>query len=138
MKLGAGPRRELMARFKSTNTRSELALRRSLWLAGIKGYRLHVRKLPGRPDIVFGRWRVAVFVDGEFWHGHPSAFRFGTKGEYWDAKIARNQARDLASNRALHEAGWTVVRLWARDVERNPAKSAAAVARELGAAGRCE
>lgn len=138
MKLDAGPRRELMARFKSTNTRPELALRRALCLAGIKGYRLHVRAIRGRPDVVFGRWRVAVFVDGEFWHGHPSAFRFGTKGEYWDSKIARNQARDLASNRALAEAGWTVVRLWARDVERNPANAAAAVARALGSAGRCQ
>jgi DNA mismatch endonuclease (patch repair protein) len=105
-------------------------------VSGIKGYRLNVRALPGRPDLAFGRWRVAVFVDGEFWHGHPSAFLFGTKGEYWDAKIARNQARDTVSNSALTEAGWTVIRLWARNVERDPGAASELVSHALAAAGR--
>ena len=125
-----------MARFKSTNTRPELALRRELRAAGITGYRVHMPGLPGRPDVVFTRWRVVVFVDGEFWHGHPSAFRFGTKGEYWDKKIARNRARDKACNLALSEAGWVIVRVWARDVERDPASVARLVAKALEAAGR--
>ena len=136
MKLDAERRRELMARFKSTNTRSELALRRELRAAGMTGYRLHMPELPGRPDVVFTRWRVVVFVDGEFWHGHPSAFRFGTKGEYWDKKIARNCARDEACNLALARAGWVIVRAWARDVERDPTSVAKLVSRALEAAGR--
>jgi len=136
MRLTLDKRRKLMARFRSTNTRSEVALRKALVAAGIGGYRVNVRSLPGRPDLAFTRWKVAVFVDGEFWHGHPSVFRFGTKGPYWDGKIARNQARDTASSRALTDAGWFVIRLWSRDVERDPNAAAAAVNRALVTAGR--
>ena len=136
MRLGPDERRALMARFRSTDTHPELALRRALRIAGIVGYRLHMSKLPGRPDVAFTRWRVAVFVDGEFWHGHPAVFQFGTKGPYWDAKIARNQARDVASNRALSDAGWSVVRFWSRDISRNAPAAVATVSRALARAGK--
>jgi DNA mismatch endonuclease (patch repair protein) len=101
-----------MSRIRASNTGPELILRRALWSSGLRGYRLHVRHLPGKPDVAWTGRMVAVFVDGAFWHGHPSAFKAGKSGAYWDTKIARNMARDKAANRALEELGWQVVRLW--------------------------
>jgi DNA mismatch endonuclease (patch repair protein) len=109
-----------MSRIRSSNTGPELILRRALWRHGLRGYRLHAKRLPGKPDIAWGKRSVAVFVDGAFWHGHPSAFKPGKSGEYWDAKIARNMARDEAANRALRELGWRVVRLWDFEVRSMP------------------
>jgi DNA mismatch endonuclease, patch repair protein len=108
-----------MARVKGRDTRPELALRRALYAAGARGWRCHRRNLPGRPDLAFGRKRVAVFVDGAFWHGHPSRYWPGRSGAYWDAKIARNQERDRAADRDLAQLGWRVVRLWDFEVERD-------------------
>ncbi len=87
-------------------------LRSALWRRGLRGYRVNLGGLPGRPDVAWTKRLVAVFVDGAFWHGHPSAYKPGKSGEYWDAKIARNMARDRAANEALETAGWQVVRLW--------------------------
>jgi DNA mismatch endonuclease, patch repair protein len=69
------------------------------------------------PDLAFTRWKVAVFVDGRFWHGHPDFFTFGKSGPYWDTKIARTQERDRLANEALSAAGWTVIRFWDFEVE---------------------
>jgi DNA mismatch endonuclease (patch repair protein) len=101
-----------MAAIRSRNTKPELVLRRALRASGLAGYRCHHPQLPGKPDIAFTRWRVAVFVDGAFWHGHPDVFRFGRHGEYWDDKIRRTQARDAAQEAALGDAGYVIVRLW--------------------------
>ena len=70
-------RSRVMARIRSRDTKPELALRRALYAAGVRGWRCHNRQLPGKPDIAFTRWRVAVFVDGRFWHGLPDYFTFG-------------------------------------------------------------
>lgn len=78
----------------------------------MRGYRLDVGRLPGRPDIAWIGRKLAVFVDGAFWHGHPSAYTLGKSGEYWDAKIARNIARDRRADAALAETGWRVLRFW--------------------------
>jgi DNA mismatch endonuclease, patch repair protein len=110
-------RSRVMARIRSTNTAPELALRRALFAAGARGWRCHPKKVPGKPDIAFTRCKVAVFVDGCFWHGHPDYFTFGKSGAYWDAKIARTQERDRVANKALEGAGWTVIRLWDFEVE---------------------
>lgn len=83
-------RSRVMARIRSRDTKPELALRRALHAAGVRGWRLHRRDLPGRPDLAFGPARLAVFVDGAFWHGHPDYFTPGKSGAYWDAKMARN------------------------------------------------
>lgn len=80
-------RYRVMSSIRKTDTKPELALRRALRRHGITGYRLHARSIPGCPDVAFTRWRVAVFVDGVFWHGHPDYFQPGTKSPYWDAKI---------------------------------------------------
>src|SRR4051794_1820075 len=106
-----------MAAIRSKNTKPELALRRALWAAGVRGWRLHPKQVPGKPDLSFTRARVAVFVDGRFWHGHPDYFTFGKSGAYWDAKIARTQERDQLANEALVARGWAVVRLWDFEVE---------------------
>lgn len=129
-------RHRVMASIRKVNTKPELALRRALTTGGLKGYRIDVAGLLGRPDIAYSRWRVAVFVDGVFWHGHPDHFRFGTLGSYWDEKMARNQARDQKVTRALTDEGWTVLRLWDLDVLADPLKAAELVSKALQARGR--
>src|SRR5438128_613725 len=106
-----------MSRIRSRDTAPELALRRALFAAGLRGWRCHAKGLPGKPDLVFTRWRVAVFVDGCFWHGHPDFFTPGKSGAYWDAKIARTQQRDRAANAALEAIGWCVIRLWDFEID---------------------
>lgn len=123
-----------MAAVKSRDTRPELALRKAMFAAGLRGWRCHRSDLPGKPDIVFSRARVAVFVDGAFWHGHPSKYWKGRSGPYWDAKIDRNRRRDARVNAELCEMGWTVVRLWDFEVQKNAEE---AVQRIEGALGGC-
>jgi DNA mismatch endonuclease (patch repair protein) len=105
-----------MAAIKRRDTRPELAIRSLLHAAG-KRYRVDVRlDLEGarpRPDILFTRARVAVFVDGCFWHCCPDHGRKpGVNGGYWGPKLERNVARDRAADEALAAAGWTVIRVW--------------------------
>lgn len=107
-----------MSRIRRKNTQPELILRRALWRAGCRGYRVDDRRVPGRPDITWSRAQVAVFVDGAFWHGHPSAYKPGQHGEYWDQKVARNLERDRAADAALASMGWSVLRFWDFDVRR--------------------
>lgn len=104
------------------DTRCELALRRELWRRGLR-YRLHVSGLPGRPDIVFPNCRLAIFCDGDFWHGRDleerlAKLRVGHNPTYWIAKVRRNVERDAQQTRALEEAGWTVFRFWETDALR--------------------
>lgn len=106
-----------MARIRSKDTKPEMALRQALYAAGIRGWRCHPKAVPGKPDIAFTRRRVAVFVDGRFWHGHPDFFTPGKSGDYWDAKIARTQERDRIANETLAADGWTVLRFWDFEVE---------------------
>jgi DNA mismatch endonuclease (patch repair protein) len=101
-----------MSRIRRRDTKPERLIRKALWARGLRGYRLDDRRLPGRPDLAWTRKRVAVFIDGAFWHGHPSAFTRGKSGAYWDEKIARNMERDRASDAALRERGWVVLRFW--------------------------
>lgn len=117
-----------MSRIRSRNTGPEIALRRALFAQGLRGWRCHTKGLPGKPDIAFTRWKVAVFVDGCFWHGHPDFFTPGKSGAYWDAKIARTKERDAQANAALASAGWTVLRLWDFEVEEDVAACAGRVA----------
>ena len=108
-------RSELMSRVQRTNTQPELTLRRALWREGLR-YRLHP-KLPGRPDFIFVMARVAVFVDGCFWHGCLRHYRTPkTNAAFWDAKIARNRERDAAVDLALGNLGWKVIRVWSHEI----------------------
>lgn len=106
-----------MSRVKTRDTAPEIKLRRALWAAGVRGWRLHPRRVPGRPDLAWLGRRVAVFVDGAFWHGHPDHY-WGQSGEFWDAKIEGNRLRDERVTGALVEDGWTVLRFWDFEVDR--------------------
>jgi DNA mismatch endonuclease (patch repair protein) len=110
-------RSRLMSRVRTRDTKPEILLRRALWAAGMRGWRLHPKTVRGRPDLAWLGRRVAVFVDGAFWHGHPDHY-WGQSGKFWDEKIARNRARDSQINAELAESGWGVVRLWDFEVER--------------------
>lgn len=127
---------KFMARFKSTDTYPEMKLRRALRESSLSGYRVNCRQITGCPDLAYTRWRVAVFVDGAFWHGHPTKFTFGTKGEYWDGKIRRNQLRDEFVNDALREQGWDVLRFWDFDVKKEIDEVVEVVAQTLQRRGR--
>lgn len=124
----------LMSRVRSKNTSPEIALRSALHAAGLTGYRLHRRDLAGRPDLAYGRWKVAVFVDGEFWHGKK--FDRDKASQFWRDKIDANVARDARVNEALASAGWTVVRVWDTEVKRDPNACACLVRDALAARGR--
>lgn len=106
-----------MARVRNRDTAPELALRRGLYAAGLRGWRCHPRAVPGHPDLAFGPAKVAVFVDGAFWHGHPDYYH-GQSGPFWDKKIASNRSRDDRVNAELRETGWEVVRFWDFEIER--------------------
>lgn len=101
-----------MSRQATAGTGPELALRRALHRRGLR-FRVNVRTLPGRPDIVLTRARIVIQVDGCFWHGCPEhAVAPKANAEWWHEKIAANRARDGRNDRALEAAGWTVVRVW--------------------------
>jgi DNA mismatch endonuclease (patch repair protein) len=120
-----------MASIRGSDTKPELLLRRALWRAGMRGWRCHWRGPGGRIDVAFTRWRLAVLVDGSFWHGHPSKWQPGRWSGYWDEKIKRNLARDAAQNDALNAAGWQVMRVWDFDIEHDPDAVASEVAAAL-------
>src|SRR6266487_2252622 len=101
---------------RKTQTKCELLLRASIQAHGLR-FRVNVINLPGRPDIVFPKARVAVFCDGDFWHGKNWAGRRkrlerGANPQYWLAKIRGNMKRDRTHTRGLEELGWTVLRFW--------------------------
>lgn len=121
-----------MARVRTRDTAPEVALRRALWATGIRGWRVHPR-VPGRPDLAFVGKRVAVFVDGAFWHGHPDYY-WGQSGPFWDAKINRNRERDERVNAELEDLGWRVVRIWDFEVERGLAECVSRIVSALSEA----
>ena len=112
-------RSAVMKKVKGKNTAPEVALRKVLWAKGNR-YRLHAGNLAGKPDIVFGKQKIAIFVDGEFWHGKKlSSDRLAEMKPYWRNKIARNMARDAANNKNLVESGWRVVRVGEKSIKRD-------------------
>lgn len=123
-----------MASIRSRNTGPERLLRSKLWCAGLRGFRCHWPGPGGRIDVAYTRWKVAVFVDGSFWHGHPSKWQPGRWSGYWDEKIKRNIARDERQNKALVDAGWRVVRLWDFEIEHDPDSLVERLRNELDAA----
>jgi DNA mismatch endonuclease (patch repair protein) len=104
----------LMSRVKSKNTTLEMAVRHLVFAMGFR-YRLHDRRLPGRPDLVFAGRRKAIFINGCFWHGHEGC-RYArlpkSNVEMWKAKVDRNRERDRASIAALKSSGWKVLTVW--------------------------
>ena len=106
-------RSRMMAGIRGKNTRPEILLRSALHERGLR-YRLHRKDLPGRPDLVFPRYRAVVFVNGCFWHGHGChLFRWPTTRQtFWKEKISRNIERDERNNGALLTQGWRVATVW--------------------------
>lgn len=127
-------RLRVMRSIKKRDNVPERTLRAALWDAGVRGWRCHAR-LPGSPDVAFIKWKVAVFVDGVWWHGHPAYLPRGRRGAYWDQKIAGNMARDVRVNQELASLGWRVVRMWDLEVIAEPREAAAHVIRSLREAG---
>ena len=105
-----------MSRVKSEDTGIERTLRSALHRSGLR-FRKHLRHLPGRPDVVFPSQRVAVFVDGNFWHGYRLPQWADKLSDYWKQKIERNRRRDRSNFRKLRSNGWTVIRLWEHQIE---------------------
>lgn len=107
-------RHQCMSHIHSKDTTPELLVRRWLWSHGYR-YRLNVKGVPGKPDIVMRRYRTAIFVNGCFWHGHEGCNKFKmpkTNAEFWEAKIQRNRERDGQNYQILKENGWQVLVLW--------------------------
>lgn len=121
-----------MRRVGRRNTEPEVTLRKALTATGIVGYRVHWAKATGSPDLAWVGKKVAVFVDGAFWHGHPSRYWPGRSGPYWDQKIARTQERDKATTEALIADGWRVLRLWDFEIRQDTAGCIARVRSILG------
>lgn len=102
--------------------KAETTLAKALWHEGYR-YRRNYKKLPGSPDIAITKYKVAIFVDGEFWHGQDWENRkakLKSNREYWIEKIEENIARDERNDSLLSEAGWTVYHFWEKDVLKNP------------------
>lgn len=121
-----------MAAVRSSDTAPELLLRRALFARGVRGWRCHYKRAPGRPDVAWPKRRVAVFVDGAFWHGHPSRHKPGRSGQYWDDKIKANVSRDRRVDQELADRGWRSIRLWDFEVSANPEAAAERVEAFLG------
>lgn len=106
-------RSQMMSGIRSKDTRPEMIVRRALHARGFR-YRLHAKDLPGKPDLVFPRYKSVVMVHGCFWHGHDCPlFKVpGTRTEFWMAKIGRNRERDAEVRQALAGLGWRVLEVW--------------------------
>lgn len=108
----------------SKNTKIEVILRKALWNAGFR-YRKNYDKLPGKPDIALTKYKIAIFCDGEFFHGKDwevlkPKLEIGNNPDFWIKKITRNQQRDDEVNKQLLFMGWTVIRFWGNEIKKNP------------------
>ncbi len=113
-------RKHNMSRIRGKNTGPEIKLRKLLWSHGIRGYRIHYNLL-GKPDIVFIKKKIVIFIDGCFWHKCPVCFQEPeTRKEFWMKKIRSNVEHDSKVNEQLLNEGWTIIRFWEHDVRKNP------------------
>jgi DNA mismatch endonuclease, patch repair protein len=114
-------RSKMMSRIKDRNTTSEKKLRHALWDMGLR-YRKNVKKLPGKPDIVLKKYKLVIFVDGEFWHGfnwEEKKHCIKSNHGFWIPKIERNMQRDIEVTNELTQKGWEVIRFWEQDIQKN-------------------
>jgi DNA mismatch endonuclease (patch repair protein) len=131
--------RRNMSAIRSKDTKTETKLRKSLFAIGLR-YRKNLGTVPGRPDIVFPSERIAVFVDGDYWHGrvlrergikHVRRYYTNKQQTYWVPKLKGNVARDEYINTLLKEKGWMVIRMWESDVARNVQKARDTIAKHV-------
>lgn len=116
-------RRKNMQHIRSKDTQIEEMLRKALWSKGYR-YRKNCKDIPGKPDIVFTKYKIAVFCDGEFFHGKDwevlkPHLEKSDNSEYWINKITRNMQRDDQINKELLFRGWTVIRFWGKEIMKN-------------------
>ena len=111
-------RHHCMSRVKAKDTTIEVRVRSALHREGLR-FRKHVSGLPGRPDVVFTKAKIAVFIDGDFWHGYRFEEWQHKVSDFWKDKIAKNRLRDDTNHRSLRDMGWRVLRLWQHDIERD-------------------
>ncbi len=110
-----------MSKIRGKNTKPELAFRKALWAAGYR-YRVDYKKLIGKPDIALRKYKTAIFIDGEFWHGYQWEERkekIKSNRDFWIPKIERNIQRDTEVNQELKRLGYTVFRFWQKEVDKN-------------------
>lgn len=122
-KLTTEQRHKNMQRIKGSDTSIELTLRKALWSKGFR-YRKNVKTLPGSPDIVLTKYKLAIFCDGEFFHGKDwevlkPRLEKSNNSDFWINKISRNRERDDEVNKKLLFMGWTVIRFWGKDIMKN-------------------
>lgn len=113
--------RKRMSNIKLKGGKAETALAKALWQRGYR-YRKNDRRLPGSPDIAILKYRIAVFIDGEFWHGKDwktQKGRLGRNREYWLGKIEENIVRDMRNDRLLTQIGWTPIHFWEKEIVKN-------------------
>ncbi len=116
-------RKKNMRNIKSEDTKIEVMLRKALWHKGYR-YRKNSKNLPGKPDIVLTKYKIAIFCDSEFFHGKDwevlkPRLEKGNNSEFWIKKISRNRDRDDEINKILLAKGWTVIRFWGNDIKKN-------------------
>lgn len=110
-----------MSHIRSKDTKPEQLLRQALWHKGFR-YRLHVKDLPGKPDIVLPKYKTVIFVNGCFWHGHKGCKDFvipKSNTAFWLEKIGKNKERDAKDETALKYAGWKVITIWECELKKN-------------------
>ncbi len=123
-KLTPEQRRKAMRNIKSSDTKIEVKLRKALWQKGYR-YRKNYKLLPGTPDIVLTKYKIAIFCDSEFWHGKdwevlkPRLLK-GNNPDFWVRKIERNRERDYENDRKLLFMDWTVIRFWGNEIMKKP------------------
>src|SRR4051794_31711101 len=124
-------RRLNMSRIRAKNTKPEKSLRSALHMRGFR-FRVHRKDLPGSPDIVFARHKIAVFVDGCFWHGCPKhSARPSTNRQFWMDKIEANRMRDTRAASELRKLGWKVVRIWEHEVKQDVSRAIRSIERAV-------
>ena len=117
-------RSKCMSHIRSKDTGIEVRLRKALWKKGYR-YRKNYKRLPGTPDIVLTKYRIAIFCDSEFWHGRdwdvlkPRLLLKGKNPDYWIKKIGRNKERDAEIDKKLLFMDWTVIRFWGEEILKN-------------------
>jgi DNA mismatch endonuclease, patch repair protein len=129
-------RSEVMASVRGKGNRStEWKLRARLISSGISGWRMHATEVPGKPDIIFPNEKVAIFLDGCFWHGCKKCRTIPESNhDFWKKKIEGNRKRDRETVRKLGKAGWLVLRFWEHQIKRGPSKCMDAIFKALGKA----
>lgn len=112
---------KIMSQNKDKNTKPELLVRKALWENGHRGYRLHPKNIPGKPDIAFIGKKIAIFVNGCYWHRCPTC-NYGipkSNAEFWENKFSKNVERDERKIKELEELGWKVVTIWECEIKKD-------------------